>query len=87
MSDMNSRSLMSYKNFRSLMSYKNFRFLISNKNSSYLPQKSIVLRPRELRGQKSKMADSKKPEFFKIANSQKKIVKISWIGPWVSRID
>jgi hypothetical protein len=29
----------------------------------------------------------KKTEFFKIANSQKKIVKISWIGPWVSRID
>jgi hypothetical protein len=29
---------------------------------------------------------SKSP-FFKIANSQKKIVKISWIGPWVSRID
>ena len=29
----------------------------------------------------------KKTEFFKIANSQKKFVKISWIGPWVSRID
>jgi hypothetical protein len=26
-------------------------------------------------------------KFFKIANSQKKIVKILWIGPWVSRID
>ena len=25
--------------------------------------------------------------FFKIANSQKIFVKISWIGPWVSRID
>jgi hypothetical protein len=24
----------------------------------------------------------KKTEFFKMANSQKKIVKISWIGPW-----
>ena len=35
---------------------------------------------------KSKMADSKKTEFFKIANSQKNFVKISWIGPWVSRI-
>ena len=30
------------------------------------------------------MADSKKTEFFKIANSQKKFVKISWIGPWVT---
>jgi hypothetical protein len=29
----------------------------------------------------------KKTEFFKIAKSQKKFVKISWIGPWVSRID
>jgi hypothetical protein len=25
--------------------------------------------------------------FFKIANSQIFFVKISWIGPWVSRID
>ena len=25
----------------------------------------------------------KNTEFFKIANSQKKFVKISWIGPWV----
>ena len=25
--------------------------------------------------------------FFKIANSQNFFVKISWIGPWVSRID
>ena len=29
---------------------------------------------------------SKSP-FFKIANSQKNLVKISWIGPWVIRID
>jgi hypothetical protein len=29
----------------------------------------------------------KKTEFFKIANSQKNFVKISWIGPWLSRID
>jgi hypothetical protein len=29
---------------------------------------------------------SKSP-FFKIANPQKFFVKISWIGPWVSRID
>ena len=29
----------------------------------------------------------KKTEFFKIANSQKNFVKISQIGPWVSRID
>ena len=29
----------------------------------------------------------KKSAFFKIANSQKFFVKISWIGPWVRRID
>ena len=29
----------------------------------------------------------KKSAFFKIANSQCFFVKISWIGPWVSRID
>ena len=29
----------------------------------------------------------KKTEFFKIANSQKLFVKISWIVSWVSRID
>ena len=29
----------------------------------------------------------KKTTFFKIANSQYFFVKISWIGPWVSRID
>jgi hypothetical protein len=29
----------------------------------------------------------KKTEFFKIANSQKKIVKILEIDPWISRID
>jgi hypothetical protein len=29
----------------------------------------------------------KKTEVFKIANSQKKIVKILWIGPWVDRVD
>ena len=29
----------------------------------------------------------KKPEFFKIPNSQNKFVNISWIGFWVSRID
>jgi hypothetical protein len=28
-----------------------------------------------------------KTEFFKIANSQVFFVKISWIGPWVRRID
>ena len=36
---------------------------------------------------KFKMADSKKSSFFKIANSQNFFAKISWIGPWVSRID
>jgi hypothetical protein len=34
-----------------------------------------------------KMADSKKTEFFKIANSEKIFVEISLIGSWVSRID
>ena len=29
----------------------------------------------------------KKSAFFKIANSQNFFVKISWIGPWVRRID
>jgi hypothetical protein len=29
----------------------------------------------------------KKTEFFKITNSQKNFVKISWLGSWVSRID
>ena len=42
-------------------------------------------------GMKQKKNPKKIPkwpaEFFKIPNSQKKIVKISWIGPWVSRID
>ena len=27
----------------------------------------------------------KKTEFFKITNSEKIFVKISWIGPWISR--
>ena len=30
---------------------------------------------------------SKKTENFKIANSQYFFVTISWIGPWVRRID
>ena len=29
----------------------------------------------------------KKKSIFKIANSQYFLVKISWIGPWVSRIE
>ena len=33
-----------------------------------------------------KMADSK-TKFFKMANSKKEIVKISWIGHWLVRID
>jgi hypothetical protein len=40
-----------------------------------------------MKQKKIKMADLKKIDFFKIAISQKKFVKISWIGPWVSRID
>ena len=34
-----------------------------------------------------KLAELKKTEFFKIANSQKFFAKISKIGPWISRID
>ena len=30
---------------------------------------------------------TQKTQFFKIANSQYFFVKISWIGPWISRID
>ena len=30
---------------------------------------------------------TKKSLFFKAVNSQKFLVKMSWIGPWVSRID
>ena len=33
------------------------------------------------------MADSKKNESFKIANSQTFFAKISEIGPWISKID
>ena len=36
---------------------------------------------------KIKMADFSKWSFFKIANSQKMFVKISWIAPWVGRIN
>ena len=36
---------------------------------------------------KFNMANFSKWPFFKINNSQKFFVKISWIGPWVSRID
>ena len=36
---------------------------------------------------KLKVADSKKTEFFKITNSQYVFVKISWICPWVCRIE
>ena len=35
---------------------------------------------------KFKMADSKKTSFSSSANSQYFFMKISWIGPWVSRI-
>ena len=33
------------------------------------------------------MADFTKWPFFKMANFQIIFMKISWIGPWVSRID
>ena len=36
---------------------------------------------------KIKMAHFSKWLFFKMANSQDFFMKISWIGPWVSRID
>jgi hypothetical protein len=34
-----------------------------------------------------KMAATKKTEFFTSTNSQYFFLKISWVGPWVSRID
>ena len=37
--------------------------------------------------QKFKMADSKKNSFSSSANSRYFFMKISWIGPWNSRID
>ena len=36
---------------------------------------------KKIMQKKSKMADFSKLPFFKIANSQKIFVKISWIGP------
>ena len=41
-------------------------------------------------GMKQKQIENgqlKKTEFFKTAISQKIFEKISWIGPWVGRID
>ena len=40
-----------------------------------------------MKQKKSKITDSKKTEFFYSANSQYFFSKISWIDPWVSRID
>ena len=37
--------------------------------------------------QKNSKWPTQKSAFFKIANSQKFFVKISWIGPWLSMID
>ena len=37
--------------------------------------------------EKFRMADFSKWPFFKIVNSQNFFMKISWIGPWVSKID
>ena len=36
---------------------------------------------------KNQNGQLKKNEFFNFANSQYFLSKISWIGPWVSRID
>ena len=38
-------------------------------------------------GKKFKMADSKKTEFFNFVKSWANSAKISWIRPWVSRIE
>jgi hypothetical protein len=45
---------------------------------------------KNLKKKKFKMADSKKrvkTSFSSSTNSQYFFMKISWIGPWVSRID
>jgi hypothetical protein len=39
----------------------------------------------EMKQKKFQNSRFSKWPFFKIANSQKKIVKISWIGPWVKK--
>ena len=36
--------------------------------------------------QKNSKWPTQKTEFFEIANSQYFFVRISWIGPWISRI-
>jgi hypothetical protein len=41
----------------------------------------------EAKKKRFKMADAKKTEFFFSANSQYFFLKISEIGPWVSRIN
>jgi hypothetical protein len=47
------------------------------------------MKQKEKKNQQKKFQNGrlKKTEVFKIANSQIIFVKISWIGPWVSRID
>jgi hypothetical protein len=41
----------------------------------------------EMKQKKNQNGRFKKIELFKIANSQYVFGKLSWIGPWVSRID
>jgi hypothetical protein len=50
-------------------------------------QSAGISKLQGLKKKREKMADFSKSSFFKIANSRKKIAKISQIGPWVSRID
>jgi hypothetical protein len=41
----------------------------------------------DLKKKKKSKWPTQNTEFFKIANSQNFVVKISWIGPWVGRIN
>ena len=50
-------------------------------------KKKSFVRPRYEFAVKNQNGPLKKTEFFKNANSQIFFAKISWIGPWVCRID
>ena len=68
-----------HKNFYLCLISKNFWLILME-----LKQKSFFFFFWKI---KFKMADLKKSAFFKIANSKYFFLKISWIGPWVSRIE
>ena len=47
----------------------------------------VMKQKSKIQKKKNQNGRLKKTEIFKTANSQKNFVKISWIGPWVSRVD